>query len=121
MLHPIFRENHSYFRNIDDFAASQSTTEYVEEKFVGADWGQRTGMHPSFAIPTSFNFDFQAPAEGFCQFEQKEIEKHLQDNKIVGVEPNLTRDNPMVKFNLVDKDGDPHEIVVRIVQIPDKF
>ena len=52
---------------------------------------------------------------------QKEIEKHLQDNKIVGVEPNLTRDNPMVKFNLVDKDGDPHEIVVRIVQIPDKF
>jgi hypothetical protein len=26
-----------------------------------------------------------------------------------------------VKFNLVDKDGDPHEIVIRIVQIPDKF
>jgi hypothetical protein len=26
-----------------------------------------------------------------------------------------------VKFNLLDKDGDPHEIVVRIVQIPDKF
>ncbi len=52
---------------------------------------------------------------------QKEIEKHLQDNKIVNIEPNLTRDNPMIKFNLVDKDGDPHEIVVRIVQIPDKF
>jgi hypothetical protein len=52
---------------------------------------------------------------------QKEIQKHLQDNQIVKVEPNITRDNPMVKFNLVDKDGDPHEIVIRIVQIPDKF
>lgn len=52
---------------------------------------------------------------------QKEIEKHLQNNQITNIEPNLSRDNPMVKFNLVDKDGDPHEIVIRIVQIPDKF
>ena len=52
---------------------------------------------------------------------QKEIEKHLQGNKVTDVESNLQRDNPMVKFNLVDKDGDPHEIVVRIIQIPDKF
>ncbi|MFM9838945.1 MAG: hypothetical protein ACKVOQ_11815 [Cyclobacteriaceae bacterium] len=52
---------------------------------------------------------------------QKEIEKHLQNNEIVHVESNLKRDNPMVKFSLLDKDGDPHEIVVRIVQIPDKF
>ena len=52
---------------------------------------------------------------------QKEIEKHLQNNKIVNVESNIARDNPMVKFSLVDTDGDPHEIVVRIVQIPDKF
>lgn len=51
---------------------------------------------------------------------QKEIQKHLQANKIVNVESNIKRDNPMVKFNLVDKDGDAHEIVVRIVQIPDK-
>ncbi|GHN03286.1 hypothetical protein WSM22_47750 [Cytophagales bacterium WSM2-2] len=52
---------------------------------------------------------------------QKEIQKHLQDNEIIHVETNINRDNPMVKFNLLDKDGDPHEIVVRIVQIPDKF
>ncbi|MBS1507798.1 MAG: hypothetical protein JSS79_14240 [Bacteroidetes bacterium] len=52
---------------------------------------------------------------------QKEIQKHLQDNEIIHVETSITRDNPMVKFNLLDKDGDPHEIVVRIVQIPDKF
>ena len=52
---------------------------------------------------------------------QGELEKHLQDNKIILVESNITRDNPMIKFNLLDKDGDPHEIVVRVVQIPDKF
>ena len=52
---------------------------------------------------------------------QEQIEGHLQNNKIVKVESNLNRDNPMVRFNLVDKDGDPHEIVLRIIQIPDKF
>lgn len=52
---------------------------------------------------------------------QEQIEKHLLDNKIVNVESNLNRDNPMVKFSLVDKDGDPHEIVVRVIQVPDKF
>jgi hypothetical protein len=51
---------------------------------------------------------------------QKDIQMHLQGNEIVNVESNIKRDNPMVKFNLVDKDGDAHEIVVRIVQIPDK-
>jgi hypothetical protein len=52
---------------------------------------------------------------------QSEIQKHLQGNQITNVESHIQRDNPMVKFNLVDKDGDPHEIVVRIIQIPDKF
>lgn len=52
---------------------------------------------------------------------QDQIEKHLKDNQIVNVESNMNRDNPMVKFSLVDKDGDPHEIVIRIIQIPDKY
>ena len=52
---------------------------------------------------------------------QNEIQKHLQDNEIVSIEPDLKRDNPQVKFQLMDKDGDPHEIVVRIIQMPDKF
>ena len=52
---------------------------------------------------------------------QKEIQRHLQDCEIVHAEPDLARDNPTVKFQLVDKDGDPHEIVVRIIQMPDKF
>ena len=52
---------------------------------------------------------------------QKEIEKNLHDNQIIQVESQIRRDNPMVKFSLLDKDGDPHEVVVRIIQIPDKF
>lgn len=52
---------------------------------------------------------------------QSDIEKHLQGNKIIDVQSDIKRDNPLVRFNLLDKDGDPHEIVVRIIQIPDKF
>jgi hypothetical protein len=52
---------------------------------------------------------------------QKEIEKNLHDNQVIHVESQIRRDNPMVKFSLLDKDGDPHEVVVRIIQIPDKF
>lgn len=52
---------------------------------------------------------------------QKEIEKHLQGNEIVNVETQLKRDNPQVKFSLLDQDGDPHEVVIRVIQIPDKF
>jgi uncharacterized protein YvpB len=52
---------------------------------------------------------------------QNEIVKHLQDCEIVSVEPNLKRDNPTVKFNVLDKDGDPHEILIRIIQVPDRF
>jgi hypothetical protein len=52
---------------------------------------------------------------------QKELEKNLHDNQIIHVESQIRRDNPMVRFSLLDKDGDPHEIVIRIIQIPDKF
>ncbi len=51
---------------------------------------------------------------------QHQIETHLQDNKIIHAEPDLSKDNPVVKFRLQDKEGDSHEIVVRIIQIPDK-
>jgi len=52
---------------------------------------------------------------------QNDIEKHLQGNKVINVESDIKRDNPIVRFNLLDRDGDPHEIVIRIIQIPDKF
>lgn len=52
---------------------------------------------------------------------QDQIQKHLHDNQVINVESDIRKDNPMVKFNLLDKDGDPHEVVIRIIQIPDKF
>ena len=52
---------------------------------------------------------------------KSEIQKHLSDNKIVDVRCETSTENPLVRFQLVDNDGDPHEIVVRIIQIPDKF
>jgi hypothetical protein len=51
---------------------------------------------------------------------QKEIEKNLKDKTISQAAADLTQDNPSVKFNVVDKDGDHHEIIIKIVQIPDK-
>jgi hypothetical protein len=52
---------------------------------------------------------------------QKEIEKNLKNKTISNVSADLSQDNPSVKLNLVDNDGDHHEIIVKIVQIPDKM
>jgi hypothetical protein len=52
---------------------------------------------------------------------QKDIEKHLQSIQVVNVETQLNKDNPSVKFSLLDKDGDPHELVIRVIQIPDRY
>jgi hypothetical protein len=74
-------------------------------------------MKTSSYNPSSLEVDFA----NALIILQKEIQKHLQDNNIANIESNIQRDNPMIKFSLVDKDGDPHEIVVRIIQMPDKF
>ena len=52
---------------------------------------------------------------------QDQIQKHLQDNRIVRINPEVEASNPVVTFHLEDKDGDKHEIVVRIFQVPDKY
>lgn len=52
---------------------------------------------------------------------EKEIEKHLQDNKVVKIDPDLSSNNPTVTFTLEDSDGDNHELIVRIFQVPDKY
>lgn len=52
---------------------------------------------------------------------QEQIQKHLHDNEVINVESDINKDNPTVKFSLLDKDGDPHEIMIKIIQIPDKF
>jgi hypothetical protein len=74
-------------------------------------------MKTSSYNPSALEVDFA----NALQILRNDIEKHLQNNHITHVEDHLRKDNPMVKFSLVDKDGDPHEIVIRIIQIPDKF
>jgi hypothetical protein len=74
-------------------------------------------MKTSTYNPSSLEVDFA----NALQILREQLEKHLLNNHITNVENHLGKDNPMVKFSLVDTDGDPHEIVVRIIQIPDKF
>jgi hypothetical protein len=50
-----------------------------------------------------------------------QIEKLLPDVEVIKVENKITADNPIVKFYLLDKDGDPHELVLKVIQTPDKF
>ena len=52
---------------------------------------------------------------------QTQIEGKLKECEIIKVENKIHEDNPTVRFYLLDKDGDPHEIVFKIIQTPDKF
>lgn len=51
---------------------------------------------------------------------QQQIQDRLKDNAIVKVNTNMEVDNPQVNFTLQDKDGDNHEIVIKIIQRIDK-
>lgn len=53
---------------------------------------------------------------------QEQIQNSLgQDLKIVETEDRMDRDNPMVIFHLQDKDGDQHEVVIKVIQRPDQI
>lgn len=52
---------------------------------------------------------------------KEDIQKKLPDNEIIKIENKIKEDNPLVKFYLLDKDGDPHEIVIKVIQTPDRF
>ena len=52
---------------------------------------------------------------------QDKIEANLSENEIIKVESKINDDNPALTFFLLDKDGDPHEVVLKIIQLPDKF
>ena len=53
---------------------------------------------------------------------KNQIEQELgNDSKIVEIDDRIQKDNPTVVFHLEDKDGDRHEIVVKVIQRPDKF
>lgn len=50
-----------------------------------------------------------------------EIESKLNGFKITGIDDKIMEDNPMLKVHIEDSDGDPHEIVLKIIQKPDQF
>ena len=50
-----------------------------------------------------------------------QLQEKLSGNEIVKVENKISEDNPMVKFYLKDGDSDPHEVVFKIIQTPDRF
>ena len=50
---------------------------------------------------------------------QPEIEARLKNQRIIQIDQLTVADNPMLLFNLMDSDGDAHEIVVQIIQRPD--
>lgn len=50
-----------------------------------------------------------------------EIEKYLSGNKILSVEDRNSQDNPMLIFKTEDKEGDQHEIVIKIIQRADEL
>lgn len=52
---------------------------------------------------------------------QEEIQERLVGNKITRMENHIGEDNPLVKLFVEDEDGDPHEIVLKIIQVADRF
>jgi hypothetical protein len=52
---------------------------------------------------------------------QIEIEKQLKNKTITSISADTLQDNPSVKINLLDNDGDHHEVILKVVQIPDKI
>ena len=49
-----------------------------------------------------------------------EINNRLQDFDVFNIENNTHLDNPTIDFYLKDKDGDQHEIILKVIQKPDE-
>ncbi|MDF9796017.1 hypothetical protein OKW21_001280 [Catalinimonas alkaloidigena] len=45
-----------------------------------------------------------------------QIEEQLEQNKIIELKNNTDLDNPQLNIYLQDKDGDQHEIVIKVIQ-----
>jgi hypothetical protein len=74
-------------------------------------------MKTSSYNPSQLEIDFANALHEVCG----QIEKKLTDYTIDKVECDTHADNPFVKFYLTDNDNDPHEIVMKIIQLPDQF
>jgi hypothetical protein len=52
---------------------------------------------------------------------QNELEKAVGNQKIKSITNQMEKDNPMITLHLEDTDGDPHELVIKLIQKPDQF
>ena len=52
---------------------------------------------------------------------QTELSKGLESNTITSIVDSTNQDNPRLLVKTQDVDGDPHEVVIRIIQRPDNF
>ena len=52
---------------------------------------------------------------------QQNINEKLKDSEIRSFEHNIEIDNPILKANIIDDDGDAHTLILRIIQKPDDF
>jgi hypothetical protein len=52
---------------------------------------------------------------------KEELEKHLTKNKIDSISNNINADNPLLKIDMTDTDGDKHRLVIKLIQKPDQF
>jgi len=65
------------------------------------------------------NFEVQV-AKSLTRLKD-ELEMGFTTNKIVGIDASLELDNPIVTIKTQDEDGDHHELVIKVIQRPDKF
>ena len=47
------------------------------------------------------------------------LQEKIKSNKIISVENKLKEDNPLIIFKLLDKEGDTHEVVLKVIQRAD--
>ena len=50
---------------------------------------------------------------------QDEISRKLRDFVVLKSEYNIKLDNPVIEFQVIDKDGDEHSLVIKVIQRPD--
>ncbi|UII32366.1 hypothetical protein LVD17_00745 [Fulvivirga ulvae] len=75
-------------------------------------------MKTSIYNPSTLEVEIAQAIENMQDSLQKQLPS---GTKIVGIENRIAEDNPLVKLFLEDNDGDPHEVVLKIIQTPDKF
>ena len=64
--------------------------------------------------PIEVNF-----VEAMCKLKDQ-IEQQLGSYNVTKIQSNTKLDNPTVNFFLKDGDGDEHELIVKVIQKPDR-